>query len=174
MITDLPTPLRTRLRSVSAGSAADVRLVLADGTQVRWGGPVDSARKAAVLLALLPQHARVIDVSAPEPHDPRHPLTAALPGAVETSATPWWSSVSSPASDSWCAFTWTHGWVRPRAASWLLQISAAGDPERKPAGLVGVWRTGDPAAEAGGRGSACLGRGPCPRFHRAGRILFYL
>ena len=27
---------------------------------------MDSARKAAVLLALLPQHARVIDVSAPE------------------------------------------------------------------------------------------------------------
>ena len=43
VITDLPTPLRTRLRSVSAGSAADVRLVLATAPRsagaARWTPP---------------------------------------------------------------------------------------------------------------------------------------
>ena len=66
VLSELPDSLRAQVRSVSAGSAADVRLVLADRTQVRWGGAVDAARKAAVLLALLPQRARTIDVSAPD------------------------------------------------------------------------------------------------------------
>ena len=47
-------------------SAADVRLLLSDGTTVVWGTADRSARKAEVLLALLGHPARGYDVSAPD------------------------------------------------------------------------------------------------------------
>jgi cell division protein FtsQ len=62
----LPATLRGRVETVRAGSVDDVTLVLRDDTRVRWGGTADAQRKAEVVQALLSQHARVIDVSAPE------------------------------------------------------------------------------------------------------------
>jgi cell division protein FtsQ len=62
----LPADLSDRVGAVSAESEADVRLELAGGATVRWGGPERSGRKAEVLRALLDQEASIYDVSAPE------------------------------------------------------------------------------------------------------------
>jgi cell division protein FtsQ len=63
--TDLPDDLAARTTEVSAGSAADVRLVL-DGREIRWGAATEPAAKAEVLRLLLGTvDARVYDVSAP-------------------------------------------------------------------------------------------------------------
>ncbi|HET8969694.1 MAG TPA: FtsQ-type POTRA domain-containing protein, partial [Candidatus Nanopelagicales bacterium] len=66
VLTALPPELASRVARVRADTQDDVVLVLADGTRLRWGGATDSGRKAAVVLALLPRRAGVIDVSAPE------------------------------------------------------------------------------------------------------------
>jgi cell division protein FtsQ len=62
----LPGTLVPRVSSVTARTRDDVVLTLSDGTTVQWGGPDDSAHKAAVLLALLKVGARSYDVSAPD------------------------------------------------------------------------------------------------------------
>ncbi len=61
----LPSPVRRRIVSVSATPAGAVTLHLADGVTVLWGGPGQSARKAAELSVLLRKHARYYDVSDP-------------------------------------------------------------------------------------------------------------
>ena len=62
----LPPSVATHLTEVLAVTGEDVRLTLDGGRTVRWGGPARSARKAAVLAALLHRPARVYDVSAPD------------------------------------------------------------------------------------------------------------
>ena len=61
----LPGPLQTQVVGLSAASAESVQLTLKGHRQVVWGSVRDSARKAAVLAALLSRPAHVYDVSAP-------------------------------------------------------------------------------------------------------------
>ena len=65
VLTALPGELLKLVKTVSAHSAADVRITLSTGADVRWGGPRDSAEKAEVLLSLLGEDATTYDVSAP-------------------------------------------------------------------------------------------------------------
>ncbi len=60
----LPAPVRSTVRSVSAGSPDDVRLTVGDSTVV-WGGPADSERKAAIYAVLRATPAKVYDLSSP-------------------------------------------------------------------------------------------------------------
>ncbi|HEX4702088.1 MAG TPA: FtsQ-type POTRA domain-containing protein, partial [Pseudonocardiaceae bacterium] len=62
----LPSQLRTQVASVAAATPGNVMLTLADGKRIRWGGADDSARKAAVLAALMTRPATVYDVSSPD------------------------------------------------------------------------------------------------------------
>ena len=62
---DLPSDLRSRVQSVRAPTAMSVVLLLADERQVVWGGPGDTASKAAATSALLALPGSVVDVSAP-------------------------------------------------------------------------------------------------------------
>ncbi|MGY1813205.1 cell division protein FtsQ/DivIB [Blastococcus sp. SYSU D00820] len=68
----LPRDVREQVAQVSATTAQDVTLTLADGTTVLWGSAEDAEDKAAALVALLEQIAAgalepavTIDVSAP-------------------------------------------------------------------------------------------------------------
>lgn len=61
---ELPSPLLQRVRIMRAASASEVVLLLADGRQVVWGAPGDTAVKAAAALALLRVPGSVYDVSA--------------------------------------------------------------------------------------------------------------
>lgn len=61
----LPHGIAGRLGSLKATSPEQVTLVLRDGRQILWGGPADSAAKAAAVLALLRMPGTVFDVSAP-------------------------------------------------------------------------------------------------------------
>lgn len=62
----LPTPLRPLVLTVSARTPGSVTLGLTGGRTVRWGSTDDSARKAAVLAALMTRPGKVYDVSSPE------------------------------------------------------------------------------------------------------------
>jgi cell division protein FtsQ len=69
----MSTHLRKQVASVEAPTAEDITLTLTDGTQVRWGGPEKSDRKASAVEALLEQlageelePASTVDVSTPE------------------------------------------------------------------------------------------------------------
>ncbi|MGI8536695.1 MAG: cell division protein FtsQ/DivIB [Mycobacteriales bacterium] len=62
---ELPPGLQEQVRTVRAGSASSVQLVLPDGREVVWGAPGDTATKAAATLALLGLPGTVFDVSAP-------------------------------------------------------------------------------------------------------------
>jgi cell division protein FtsQ len=62
----LPTQLRDQVTAIGAGTPGSVQLTLADGKTVRWGSADDSARKAAVLGALLTRPGKFYDVSAPD------------------------------------------------------------------------------------------------------------
>jgi cell division protein FtsQ len=62
----VPDQLRPEVLSVTAGSPGSVRLRLSKGREVLWGGVESSARKAAVLPALLSREGSVYDVSSPE------------------------------------------------------------------------------------------------------------
>lgn len=62
----VPDKVRAEVLSVSAKSPDSVVLALSAGRQVRWGGVADSARKAAVLTALMSQPGKIYDVSSPE------------------------------------------------------------------------------------------------------------
>jgi cell division protein FtsQ len=66
VVAALPRDLRVRLRSLTVRSRDDIRFTLFGATEVRWGGPDDTARKAQVLQALLGVDAKVYDVSAPD------------------------------------------------------------------------------------------------------------
>lgn len=62
---ELPRGIAGRLRSLAAPSPEQVTLILRDGRQILWGGPVDSGSKAAAVLALMRMPGRVFDVSSP-------------------------------------------------------------------------------------------------------------
>jgi cell division protein FtsQ len=63
----LPPQVRKRLVRIEARSSDDIVVVMTPGrVRVRWGSADDSARKAAVLAALLSRKASVYDVSAPD------------------------------------------------------------------------------------------------------------
>lgn len=61
----LPGDLLGKMRLLQARSMDSITLHLKGGDLVRWGGPEQSADKAAVLRVLLKQPARVYDVSVP-------------------------------------------------------------------------------------------------------------
>lgn len=61
----LPRGIAGRLGSLRATSPEQVILVLRDGRQILWGGPVEAASKAAAVLALIRMPGTVFDVSSP-------------------------------------------------------------------------------------------------------------
>ena len=72
-VSALPAGLRPQVASAAATDAGEITLTLLDGTPVRWGGPEDSAEKAAALAGLIEQlgngalePAAEIDVSTPD------------------------------------------------------------------------------------------------------------
>jgi cell division protein FtsQ len=62
----VPQQLRAQLVQVTAKTPGDVQLTLADGRLVKWGSSADSARKAAVLAAVLTRPGKVYDVATPD------------------------------------------------------------------------------------------------------------
>lgn len=69
----LPSTVRTQVTGVQASTADDVTLTLRDGSSVVWGNPDESEAKAALLAALVKDHAArnpgakvEYDVSAPD------------------------------------------------------------------------------------------------------------
>ncbi|KAA2258654.1 FtsQ-type POTRA domain-containing protein [Solihabitans fulvus] len=62
----VPDKVRPEVLAVTAKSAADVRLALSAGREVRWGSTDKSPRKAEVLQALLTVDGKVFDVTSPE------------------------------------------------------------------------------------------------------------
>ncbi len=62
----LPPDLAARTQEIRASTPDAVTVLLSDGAVVEWGGPQESARKAAVLAVLMQQPARVYDVSTPD------------------------------------------------------------------------------------------------------------
>ncbi|WP_267420364.1 MULTISPECIES: FtsQ-type POTRA domain-containing protein [unclassified Curtobacterium] len=69
----LPSAVRSQVSGVAASTADDVTLTMKDGSRVVWGSPDDSAAKAALLDALVKDHAArapdtavEYDVSAPD------------------------------------------------------------------------------------------------------------
>jgi cell division protein FtsQ len=66
MLRQLPEPVARRVRSIGADSPDGIRLRLRDGALVEWGDASLTARKAEVLLALLPQKAVTYDVRSPD------------------------------------------------------------------------------------------------------------
>lgn len=62
----LPAQLRGLVGTVSAKTPGSVTLGLTHGRTIRWGNADDSARKAAVLAALMTRPGRVYDVSSPD------------------------------------------------------------------------------------------------------------
>lgn len=66
--TDLPPSFRGRVKRLSARSPSGITVVMKSGVEVSWGDATESALKAEITLALLKQHPRAINVSAP--HNP--------------------------------------------------------------------------------------------------------
>lgn len=66
VVESLTPELRERVATVEASAPSAVRLLLADGSLVVWGGTDRAETKAGVLRALLPTEAAEYDVSAPE------------------------------------------------------------------------------------------------------------
>jgi cell division protein FtsQ len=62
----IPQQLRTQLVKITAKTAGNVQLSLADGRLVKWGSADSSERKAAVLAPLLTRPGKVYDVATPE------------------------------------------------------------------------------------------------------------
>lgn len=65
VLTDLPTPMRRRVRIVRAVTTSSVTLVLADGRRILWGGVGDTALKLQAAEALLALPGTWYDVSRP-------------------------------------------------------------------------------------------------------------
>lgn len=65
VLAELPAGVRSQVSSISAQSADNVTVKLADGTSIVWGSAADAATKAAVLRTLMRHHAQVYDVSTP-------------------------------------------------------------------------------------------------------------
>lgn len=66
VLTALPPQLRGLVLTAGAQTPGSVTLGLTGGRTIRWGSADDSARKAAVLAALMTQPGKVYDVSSPE------------------------------------------------------------------------------------------------------------
>ncbi len=66
VLAELPPGLLTQVAAVQMPAPSSVVLVLRDGRSVVWGPPGQSARKAAVVGALLPRPGRTIDVTTPD------------------------------------------------------------------------------------------------------------
>jgi cell division protein FtsQ len=62
----IPQQLRAQLVKITAKTAGNVQLSLADGRLVKWGSAESSERKAAVLAPLLTRPGKVYDVATPE------------------------------------------------------------------------------------------------------------
>ncbi len=62
----MPAQLRPQLATIGAQTPGSVTFTLTTGKTVIWGDTDDSAKKAAVLAALLTQRGKVYDVSAPD------------------------------------------------------------------------------------------------------------
>lgn len=65
LLNALPSDLSSQVSGITVSSANLVTFTLGKRTVV-WGSGADSERKVAILMALLPTKAKVIDVSAPE------------------------------------------------------------------------------------------------------------
>lgn len=65
VLAELPEPIHAQVAVATAGGPASITLELTDGAEVRWGGPDESALKAAVLEVLREQPAAVYDVTVP-------------------------------------------------------------------------------------------------------------
>ncbi|WP_156757401.1 cell division protein FtsQ/DivIB [Actinokineospora pegani] len=65
-VSALSDQLTALVASVTAPSEVDIRLTLADGRVVRWGGQEASAHKAAILGPLLSQPGETYDIAAPD------------------------------------------------------------------------------------------------------------
>jgi cell division protein FtsQ len=65
VLTALPVQLRPQVVSIGAQTPGSVQFAMTDGRTVEWGSADDSARKAAVLGALLTQPGRIYDVTSP-------------------------------------------------------------------------------------------------------------
>ena len=65
VISALPAALARRVQYLSVVTVDQITLVLRDGRQVLWGSAEESAAKAEVLVALLPEPAQTYDVSVP-------------------------------------------------------------------------------------------------------------
>jgi cell division protein FtsQ len=65
VLSALPAQVRPQVISIGAQTAGSVQFGMAGGRTVRWGSADDSARKSAVLAALLSQPGKVYDVSSP-------------------------------------------------------------------------------------------------------------
>lgn len=70
VLVSVPTEVLSTTQSIEAPTPSDIRLTLASGQSVQWGGAEDSRLKADVVAALIatqdPSVARVLDVRAPE------------------------------------------------------------------------------------------------------------
>lgn len=66
VLASLPAALRAQVLSAAATTPDAVTLTLTNERRLRWGSATDSARKAAVALALLTQPAKTYDVSSPD------------------------------------------------------------------------------------------------------------
>jgi cell division protein FtsQ len=62
----IPQQLRAQLVKITAKTAGNIQLSLADGRLVKWGSADSSERKAAVLAPLLTRPGEVYDVATPE------------------------------------------------------------------------------------------------------------
>lgn len=65
VLLDLPPDLAGQVAAVRASTPSDVSFVLVDERTVVWGGPGDTATKAAAVTALLRMPGELYDVSAP-------------------------------------------------------------------------------------------------------------
>ncbi len=66
VLASIPAQLTKQVTAVSANTATDIRLTLADSRVVKWGDAENAPRKAAVLAALLTQKGKTFDVAAPD------------------------------------------------------------------------------------------------------------
>jgi cell division protein FtsQ len=66
VLSGLPPNLATQVKAIGADSPDGIWLTLKGGARVEWGSSADSAQKARVLTALLPQHAVDYDVRSPD------------------------------------------------------------------------------------------------------------
>lgn len=65
VLAELPVDLRQEVAAVQQPTPSSVVLVLRSGRTVIWGPPGQSARKAAIVAALLPRPGKTIDVTTP-------------------------------------------------------------------------------------------------------------